>query len=100
MKKARRLVDSGSCELTLLGQNVNAYHGEAADGSIWSLARLIRELAEIDGLHRIRYTTSHPLDMEEDLIIAHRDVPALMHYLHLPVQAGSNRGARGDEQAA
>ena len=91
IEEARRLVASGSCELTLLGQNVNAYHGEAADGSIWSLARLIRELAEIDGLHRIRYTTSHPLDMEEDLIIAHRDVPALMPYLHLPVQAGSNR---------
>jgi len=91
MEEARRLVASGSCELTLLGQNVNAYHGEAADGSIWSLARLIRELAEIDGLERLRYTTSHPLDMEEDLILAHRDVPALMPYLHLPVQAGSNR---------
>ncbi len=90
IEEARRLVASGSCELTLLGQNVNAYHGEAADGSIWSLARLIRERAEIDGLHRIRYTTSHPLDMEEDLILAHRDVPALMPYLHLPVQAGSN----------
>ncbi|MGC6453200.1 MAG: tRNA (N6-isopentenyl adenosine(37)-C2)-methylthiotransferase MiaB [Candidatus Puniceispirillaceae bacterium] len=89
--EARRLVASGSCELTLLGQNVNAYHGEAADGSVWSLARLIRELAGIDGLERIRYTTSHPLDMEEDLILAHRDVPALMPYLHLPVQAGSNR---------
>ena len=91
MEEARRLVASGSCELTLLGQNVNAYHGEAADGSIWSLARLIRELAEIDGLERLRYTTSHPLDMEDDLILAHRDVPALMPYLHLPVQAGSNR---------
>jgi len=91
MEEARRLVASGSCELTLLGQNVNAYHGEAADGSVWSLARLIRELAGIDGLERLRYTTSHPLDMEEDLILAHRDVPQLMPYLHLPVQAGSNR---------
>ena len=90
LEEARRLVGSGTCELTLLGQNVNAYHGAAPDGSTWSLARLIRELAEIDGLHRIRYTTSHPLDMEEDLILAHRDVPALMPYLHLPVQSGSN----------
>ncbi|MEC7210483.1 MAG: tRNA (N6-isopentenyl adenosine(37)-C2)-methylthiotransferase MiaB [Pseudomonadota bacterium] len=90
LEEARRLVGSGTCELTLLGQNVNAYHGASPDGSSWSLARLIRELAEIDGLHRIRYTTSHPLDMEEDLILAHRDVPALMPYLHLPVQSGSN----------
>ena len=91
LEEARRLVASGTCELTLLGQNVNAYHGEAPDGSVWSLARLIRELAEIDGLARIRYTTSHPLDMEDDLIAAHRDVPALMPYLHLPVQSGSDR---------
>ena len=91
LEEARRLVASGTCELTLLGQNVNAYHGEAPDGSVWSLARLIRELAEIDGLARIRYTTSHPLDMEDDLIAAHRDVPSLMPYLHLPVQSGSNR---------
>ena len=90
-EEARRLVASGTCELTLLGQNVNAYHGEAPDGSVWSLARLIRELAEIDGLARIRYTTSHPLDMEDDLIAAHRDVPSLMPYLHLPVQSGSDR---------
>ena len=90
IEEARRLVASGTCELTLLGQNVNAYHGEAPDGGSWSLARLIRELAEIDGLHRIRYTTSHPLDMDEDLILAHRDIPALMPYLHLPVQSGSN----------
>ena len=90
LSEARRLVGSGTCELTLLGQNVNAYHGEAPDGGVWSLARLIRELAEIDGLERIRYTTSHPLDMEEDLILAHRDVPSLMPYLHLPVQSGSD----------
>ena len=63
VEEARRLAASGTCELTLLGQNVNAYHGEAPDGGTWSLARLIRELAGIDGLHRIRYTTSHPLDM-------------------------------------
>ncbi|MEC7852905.1 MAG: tRNA (N6-isopentenyl adenosine(37)-C2)-methylthiotransferase MiaB [Pseudomonadota bacterium] len=91
LEEARRLVASGTCELTLLGQNVNAYHGETPDGSVWSLARLIRELAEIDGLARIRYTTSHPLDMEDDLIVAHRDVPSLMPYLHLPVQSGSDR---------
>ena len=91
LEEARRLVASGTCELTLLGQNVNAYHGEAPDGSVWSLARLIRKLAEIDGLARIRYTTSHPLDMEDDLIAAHRDVPSLMPYLHLPVQSGSDR---------
>ena len=90
LEEAHRLVGTGTCELTLLGQNVNAYHGEAPDGSIWSLARLIRELAEIDGLERIRYTTSHPLDMEDDLITAHRDVPSLMPYLHLPVQSGSD----------
>ena len=91
LEEASRLVASGTCELTLLGQNVNAYHGEAPDGSVWSLARLIRELADIDGLARVRYTTSHPLDMEDDLIAAHRDVPSLMPYLHLPVQSGSDR---------
>jgi len=91
LDEASRLVASGTYELTLLGQNVNAYHGEAPDGSSWSLARLIRELADIDGLARIRYTTSHPLDMEDDLIAAHRDVPSLMPYLHLPVQSGSDR---------
>ena len=91
LEEARRLVASGTCELTLLGQNVNAYRGAAPDGSSWSLARLIRELADIDGLARIRYTTSHPLDMEDDLIAAHRDVPSLMPYLHLPVQSGSDR---------
>jgi len=90
LAEARRLVATGTCEITLLGQNVNAYHGESADGSSWSLARLIRELAEIDGLKRLRYTTSHPLDMEDDLINAHRDVPQLMPYLHLPVQSGSD----------
>lgn len=90
LAEAKRIVASGTRELTLLGQNVNAYHGEASDGKTWSLARLLRELAEIDGLERLRYTTSHPLDMEDDLINAHRDVPQLMPYLHLPVQSGSN----------
>ena len=95
LQEARALVAAGAVELTLLGQNVNAYHGEAAPGSIgdstWSLARLIREIAEIDGLVRIRYTTSHPRDMDDDLIAAHGDVPQLMPYLHLPVQSGSDR---------
>jgi tRNA-2-methylthio-N6-dimethylallyladenosine synthase len=89
--EARALVEAGAIEITLLGQNVNAYHGEAADGSIWSLARLIRALAEIEGVARIRYTTSHPRDMDEALIEAHRDIPQLMPYLHLPVQSGSDR---------
>jgi tRNA-2-methylthio-N6-dimethylallyladenosine synthase len=90
LDEARRLVASGTCELTLLGQNVNAYHGESGLGGAWSLGRLIRALAEIDGLERIRYTTSHPLDMDDELIAAHGDVPQLMPYLHLPIQSGSN----------
>jgi len=89
--EAKRLVASGTREITLLGQNVNAWHGAAPDGTNWGLGRLIRELAEIDGLPRLRYTTSHPLDMDDDLMSAHRDVPQLMPYLHLPVQAGSDR---------
>lgn len=91
--EARHLVASGVREVTLLGQNVNAYHGEApesAEGS-WGLARLARGLAEIDGLRRIRYTTSHPGDMGADLIAAHGDVAQLMPFLHLPVQSGSDR---------
>ena len=91
LQEARDLVASGAVELTLLGQNVNAWHGEAVDGSTWSLARLIRALAEIDGLARIRYTTSHPRDMDDELIAAHGEVPQLMPYLHLPVQSGSDR---------
>jgi tRNA-2-methylthio-N6-dimethylallyladenosine synthase len=90
LDEARALVDRGVAELTLLGQNVNAYHGAGADGD-WSLARLIRELARIDGLERIRYTTSHPNDMDDDLIAAHGDCDKLMPYLHLPVQSGSDR---------
>jgi tRNA-2-methylthio-N6-dimethylallyladenosine synthase len=86
-----RLVGAGVREVTLLGQNVNAYHGRGPDGRDWSLARLIERLARIDGLLRLRYTTSHPCDMADDLIAAHRDVGALMPFLHLPVQSGSDR---------
>ena len=91
LAEAKRLVAGGTREITLLGQNVNAWHGDGPDGSTWGLGRLIRELAEIDGLARIRYTTSHPRDMADDLIRAHAEVPQLMPYLHLPVQAGSDR---------
>ena len=91
LAEARQLVAAGAIEITLLGQNVNAYHGEAADGSTWSLARLIREIAHLDGLVRLRYMTSHPRDMDDELIAVHGEVPILMPYLHLPVQSGSNR---------
>lgn len=90
-REARKLVDSGVSEVTLLGQNVNAYHGEGPDGRPWSLGKLVRHLARIDGLERIRYTTSHPRDMDEDLIAAHGEEPKLMPYLHLPFQAGADR---------
>ena len=89
--EAKRLAASGVRELTLLGQNVNAYHGQAPDKAVWTLGQLIRAVAEIPGIARIRYTTSHPTDMDDDLIAAHRDVPALMPFLHLPVQSGSDR---------
>ncbi len=91
LSEARALVDRGIREITLLGQNVNAYHGAGPDGSEWTLARLIAAIAEIDGLERVRYTTSHPHDMGDDLIAAHRDVGKLMPYLHLPFQAGADR---------
>jgi tRNA-2-methylthio-N6-dimethylallyladenosine synthase len=95
MREARLLVGKGAREISLLGQNVNAYHGinEQADGTQteWTLGRLIRELAEIDGVERIRYTTSYPAEVDEDLIEAHRDVPELMPYLHLPVQSGADK---------
>ena len=92
LAEARRMVASGAREITLLGQNVNAYHGDGpSSGTTWGLGRLIRELAEIDGLLRIRYTTSHPRDMDDDLIAAHGDVPQLMPFVHLPVQSGSDR---------
>ncbi|PQV56183.1 tRNA-i(6)A37 thiotransferase enzyme MiaB [Defluviimonas denitrificans] len=90
MAEARGLVEKGVREITLLGQNVNAYHGAGAEGD-WTLARLVRALAKIDGLDRIRYTTSHPNDMGDDLIAAHGEEPKLMPYLHLPVQSGSDR---------
>ena len=89
--EARRMVAGGTREITLLGQNVNAYAGDAPTGGTWRLGRLIRDLAEIDGLERIRYTTSHPRDMDDELIAAHAGVPALMPCLHLPVQSGSDR---------
>ncbi len=91
LAEAEQLVARGAREITLLGQNVNAYHGDGPDGRPWSLGRLIRELAAIDGLWRLRYTTSHPRDMDDELIDAHAEVPALMPFLHLPVQSGSDR---------
>ena len=92
---AKKLVDQGVSEIYLLGQNVNAYHGAGADGQSASLARLIEEIAKIDQVKRIRYTTSHPRDMSDDLIVAHRDIEKLMPFLHLPVQAGSNAVLKG-----
>lgn len=91
MAEAKRLIQSGTLELNLLGQNVNAWHGEAEDGQTWSFGRLLYALAELDGLKRIRYTTSHPLDMHDELYDAHAEIPQLMPYLHLPVQSGSDR---------
>jgi tRNA-2-methylthio-N6-dimethylallyladenosine synthase len=91
LAEARRMIAAGARELTLLGQNVNAYHGEAPDGGAWGLGRLIRALAEIPNLLRIRYMTSHPRDVDDDLIRAHAEVPQLMPFLHLPVQSGSDR---------
>ena len=90
LDEARNLAGKGVREVTLLGQNVNAYNGADTDGES-TLARLMYALAEIPGLDRIRYTTSHPNDMGEDLIKAHRDLPQVMPYLHLPVQSGSDR---------
>ena len=89
--EVERLADAGVREVTLIGQNVNAYHGEGTDGRAWTLGRLLHRLAEVPGIARLRYTTSHPCDMEESLIAAHRDLPALMPFLHLPVQSGSDR---------
>ncbi|AQR60448.1 tRNA (N6-isopentenyl adenosine(37)-C2)-methylthiotransferase MiaB [Brevundimonas sp. LM2] len=91
LAEARGLAAQGVRELTLLGQNVNAYDGLGEGGGVWTLARLARALAEIPGIDRIRYTTSHPNDMSDDLIEAHRELDALMPYLHLPVQSGSDR---------
>ncbi|MBO6756434.1 MAG: tRNA (N6-isopentenyl adenosine(37)-C2)-methylthiotransferase MiaB [Roseibium sp.] len=88
--EATRMAAAGVREVTLLGQNVNAYHGDGPDGRTWGLGRLLRHLSEIDGLDRLRYTTSHPRDMDDELIEAHRDLKSLMPYLHLPVQSGSD----------
>ncbi len=94
IQEARGLAQQGVREITLLGQNVNAYHGQGpalAGPETWSLAQLVRHLAKIGGIERIRYTTSHPSDMDDDLIEAHGEVKELMPYLHLPVQSGSNK---------
>ncbi|WP_426956047.1 tRNA (N6-isopentenyl adenosine(37)-C2)-methylthiotransferase MiaB [Muricoccus radiodurans] len=99
LAEARALAAGGAREIALLGQNVNAWAGEAPrtgqgaspEGNTWRLARLLRELADIPGVARLRYTTSHPRDMDDDLIAAHGEIPALMPYLHLPVQSGSDR---------
>ena len=85
--EAKRLVAQGAAEISLLGQNVNAWHGTEG----WGLGRLLRAMADIPGLKRLRYTTSHPRDMDDELIAAHRDLPSLMPFLHLPVQSGSDR---------
>ncbi len=89
--EAKRLVDNGTKEITLLGQNVNAYHGTNTDGKTWGLGRLIEEIAGINGVQQIRYTTSHPRDVDGELIAAHRDVDKLAPFLHLPVQSGSDK---------
>ena len=91
VEEAQQLVEGGVREITLLGQNVNAWHGVGPNGEEWSLGDLLYRLADIPGLARLRYTTSHPRDMDDRLIEAHRDLRALMPYLHLPVQAGSDR---------
>ncbi|HVW74154.1 MAG TPA: tRNA (N6-isopentenyl adenosine(37)-C2)-methylthiotransferase MiaB [Rhizomicrobium sp.] len=104
LREARLLADKGAREIVLLGQNVNAYDGPSSDNKRWSLAKLCDAIARIEGIARIRYTTSHPRDMADDLIAAHRDNPKLMPYLHLPVQSGSdavlaamNRQHTGDD---
>jgi tRNA-2-methylthio-N6-dimethylallyladenosine synthase len=89
--EVERLTDGGVREVTLIGQNVNAYHGAGPDGAASNLGKLLRRLAEVPGILRLRYTTSHPRDMDDDLIAAHRELPALMPYVHLPVQSGSDR---------
>jgi tRNA-2-methylthio-N6-dimethylallyladenosine synthase len=88
--EARRLIAGGAREIALLGQNVNAWHGEGPDGKIWPLSRLLATLADLQDLARLRYTTSHPRDMSDDLIQAHRTNPKLMPFLHLPVQSGAD----------
>jgi len=87
----KRLADNGVRELTLIGQNVNAYHGEGPDGKSWPLGKLLEHLAKIPGIARLRYSTSHPRDVDDSLIAAHRDLDALMPFVHLPVQSGADR---------
>jgi tRNA-2-methylthio-N6-dimethylallyladenosine synthase len=91
VEDVKRLADNGVRELTLIGQNVNAYHGEGPDGRTWPLGRLLHHLADIPGIARLRYSTSHPRDVDDSLIEAHRDLPGLMPFVHLPVQSGSDR---------
>jgi tRNA-2-methylthio-N6-dimethylallyladenosine synthase len=91
VEEVARLAGAGVRDITLIGQNVNAYHGTGRDGRTYSLADLLARVSEINGVARLRYTTSHPRDMSDDLIVAHRDLEALMPFLHLPVQSGSDR---------
>jgi tRNA-2-methylthio-N6-dimethylallyladenosine synthase len=91
LAEVRHLARAGVREVTLIGQNVNAYLGEGPDGGAWALGRLLHRVAEVPGIARVRYTTSHPRDVDDSLIAAHRDLPQLMPYLHLPVQSGSDR---------
>lgn len=91
LQEARRLISGGAKDITLLGQNVNAFHGEGPDGKTWGLGRLLQELNELDGVERLRYMTSHPCDVQDDLITAHKDCAKVMPYLHLPVQSGSDK---------
>ncbi|WP_050406203.1 tRNA (N6-isopentenyl adenosine(37)-C2)-methylthiotransferase MiaB [Bradyrhizobium embrapense] len=87
----KQLADNGVREFTLIGQNVNAYHGEGPDGRVWPLGKLLQHLATIPGVMRLRYSTSHPRDVDDSLIAAHRDLPELMPFVHLPVQSGADR---------
>jgi tRNA-2-methylthio-N6-dimethylallyladenosine synthase len=91
IEEAKSLADQGVVELTLLGQNVNAYHGDSLTNNTSNLARLIYELSKISGIKRLRYTTNHPNDVDDELIYAHRDIEKLMPYMHLPIQSGSNK---------
>ena len=91
VEEAERLAEAGVREITVIGQNVNAYHGEGVNGRTYTLAQLFERLAAIPGIDRLRYTTSHPRDVDDSLIAAHRDLPELMPQLHLPVQSGSDR---------
>ena len=91
LQEAKRLVSEGTLEINLLGQNVNSYHGEDKSGKERNLAYLLREIAKIDGLRRIRYTTSYPADVDDDLVACHHDLKQLMPYLHLPIQSGSDK---------